>query len=105
MHTPQRPGHVAGKVAFITGGAGGIGQAIALRLGQEGARTVLSDLDPVAGQAAVQARQAQGLRAMKEHGGVIVNIVNIGSVSVRYRPTSARQAAPLMAAARAVCGR
>ncbi len=39
-----RRGRVAGKVAVITGGTGGIGQAIALRLGAEGAQVVLTDL-------------------------------------------------------------
>ncbi len=34
-----------GKVAFITGAASGIGKAIALRLGQEGAQLFLADID------------------------------------------------------------
>lgn len=38
-------GRVAGRVAMVTGAAGGIGQAIARRFGQEGARLVLSDID------------------------------------------------------------
>jgi NAD(P)-dependent dehydrogenase (short-subunit alcohol dehydrogenase family) len=38
-------GRLAGKVAMITGAAGGIGQAIARRFADEGARIVLSDLD------------------------------------------------------------
>jgi NAD(P)-dependent dehydrogenase (short-subunit alcohol dehydrogenase family) len=35
----------ADKVAIITGGAGGIGLAVAQRLGSEGARVVVADLD------------------------------------------------------------
>jgi NAD(P)-dependent dehydrogenase (short-subunit alcohol dehydrogenase family) len=35
----------AGKVAWITGGAGGIGAAVARRLAEEGARVLLSDVD------------------------------------------------------------
>ena len=38
-------GRVAGKVAIVTGAAGGIGFAIAQRLAQEGAIVVLADLD------------------------------------------------------------
>ena len=36
---------LAGRVAFITGGAGGIGSAIAERLMKEGASVVLADID------------------------------------------------------------
>ena len=36
---------LAGKVALVTGGAGGIGQAIGARFVQEGARVVLGDLN------------------------------------------------------------
>lgn len=41
---------VQGKVALITGAASGLGKADALRLAQEGANVVLTDIDP-AGQA------------------------------------------------------
>jgi NAD(P)-dependent dehydrogenase (short-subunit alcohol dehydrogenase family) len=34
----------AGKVAIVTGGAAGLGAAIALRLGQEGAAVVIADI-------------------------------------------------------------
>ena len=57
-------GRAAGKVASVTGAAGGIGQAIALRLGQQGASIVLNELDPVAGQAAAQALREQGIPAL-----------------------------------------
>ena len=40
-----KPRALAGKVAFITGGAGGIGMASARRLMQDGACVVLCDID------------------------------------------------------------
>jgi len=44
-------GQVEGKVAFITGGASGIGAACARLLASEGARVVITDLDDAAGKA------------------------------------------------------
>ncbi len=40
-----KPKSLAGRVALVTGGAGGIGQAIAARLMGEGACVVLADID------------------------------------------------------------
>jgi rhamnulose-1-phosphate aldolase/alcohol dehydrogenase len=45
------PKALAGRVAFVTGGAGGIGSAIAARLLSEGACVVLADIDEAAAQA------------------------------------------------------
>src|SRR5690606_9358103 len=40
-----KPKSLAGRVAFVTGGAGGIGRATAARLMEEGACVVLADID------------------------------------------------------------
>ena len=47
--TPGSGGRVAGKVAIITGAASGLGKADALRLAEEGARLVLTDINAGAG--------------------------------------------------------
>ena len=44
-------GRVAGKVALVTGGAKGLGEADARALAAEGARVVLTDVDEARGQA------------------------------------------------------
>lgn len=46
-------GLVADKVALVTGGGAGIGQAAALGLAAEGARVVVADIDPEAGEGTV----------------------------------------------------
>ncbi len=43
-----KPKSLAGRVAFITGGAGGIGQAIGRKFASEGACVVLADIDVTA---------------------------------------------------------
>ncbi len=48
------------KVAIVTGGAGGIGAAIATRLASEGATVVVSDVNLEAAQAVAQAIDAAG---------------------------------------------
>ncbi|MGQ0431192.1 MAG: 3-oxoacyl-ACP reductase [Microthrixaceae bacterium] len=45
---------LSGRVAVITGGAGGIGRATAQRLAAEGAMVVIADLDPESGAAAAE---------------------------------------------------
>jgi NAD(P)-dependent dehydrogenase (short-subunit alcohol dehydrogenase family) len=44
-------GQVDGKVALVTGGASGIGEACALTLAREGARVVITDIDDARGKA------------------------------------------------------
>ena len=51
---------LAGKVVVVTGGAAGIGKATALRFAAEGARLVLWDLSPEAGEAAAAEVSAAG---------------------------------------------
>ena len=47
-------GRVEGKVAIVTGAASGMGRADAIRLAEEGARVVLTDLNEADGQAVAE---------------------------------------------------
>ena len=47
-------GRVEGKVAIVTGAASGMGRADAIRLAEEGARVVLTDLNETDGQAVAE---------------------------------------------------
>jgi 3-oxoacyl-[acyl-carrier protein] reductase len=51
---------LASKVALVTGGARGIGQAICARFAAEGARVMVADLDGAAAEAAAAALRAAG---------------------------------------------
>lgn len=58
------------RVALITGGAGGIGRAVARRFGAAGARIVLADIDAQAGSEAVSELTALGFAATSLRGDV-----------------------------------
>ena len=56
-------GRVEGKVAVVTGGASGIGRACALRLAEEGAAVVITDIQDGPGKAVAQEILATGGKA------------------------------------------
>jgi 3-oxoacyl-[acyl-carrier protein] reductase len=57
-------GRLAGQVAVVTGGASGIGRAIALRFAAEGARVAIADVQREAAERVVQEIGAAGGTAM-----------------------------------------
>src|SRR6266404_6647696 len=57
-------GQVDGKVALVTGGASGIGEACAETLAREGARVVISDIDDARGNELASAIDAAGHEAV-----------------------------------------
>ncbi len=63
-------GQVQGKVAFVTGGASGIGAACARTLAREGAKVVVTDLDDIRGNALVAEINAAGGSAIYLHQDV-----------------------------------
>jgi NAD(P)-dependent dehydrogenase (short-subunit alcohol dehydrogenase family) len=63
-------GRVQNKVALITGGAMGLGQASAQRLAEEGAKVVITDIADSEGQAAADSINASGGEAIFLHHDV-----------------------------------
>jgi len=89
---------LAGQVAYVTGGAGGIGSAICRLLAQEGASVVVADLDEEGGKAVAgelgqpsigvwvdvtdEGAVAESFRrAVLEYGGVDIVVSNAGLAS------------------------
>ena len=62
--TENQTGRYAGKVAFITGAASGIGRAAALAFAREGASVVAADLSGEGNRETVRLIEQQGGRAL-----------------------------------------
>src|SRR3954454_21136131 len=74
---------LAGKVAFITGAASGIGRATAVLFAREGAQVVVADIAPEAGEETAQ---------LAGHGATFVHtdVTNEASVQAAIRTTMER---------------
>jgi len=78
-----RPKSLAGKVAFITGGAGGIGRVTAARMLQQGACVVLADIDEESlGDAVADMSAAYGRDVVR---GVVCDVTSEESVIAAIR--------------------
>jgi NAD(P)-dependent dehydrogenase (short-subunit alcohol dehydrogenase family) len=75
------PGRLSGKVAVVTGGAGGIGRETARRFAEEDARVCIADLADELGQEA--ASEIEGLY-------VHADVTDEGDVQRMYRETAER---------------
>ena len=92
------PDELAGKVAFVTGGAGGIGSAVARSLASRGACVVVCDVDEAGAGVVAESLPEPGIpvradvtdegevagayrRAILEYGGVDVVVSNAGLAS------------------------
>lgn len=77
---------LAGKVALVTGGGSGIGRAIAQRLGAEGARVAVADLDVEGAQATVAPLAERGVAVRADVTDFAAAQVAVRHVAERFGP-------------------
>ena len=81
-----KPKALAGRVALVTGGAGGIGSATAERMLQEGACVMLADIDAAALDATVQSLSARhGTDVLRS---VVMDVTDEGAVAAAFAQTA-----------------
>ncbi|MEM7099614.1 MAG: glucose 1-dehydrogenase [Pseudomonadota bacterium] len=68
--TESNGGRLIGKVALVTGGASGIGRGCAIRLAEEGAAVIVTDIQDAMGEETVATIADAGGRALFKHHDV-----------------------------------
>ncbi len=81
---------LTGKVAFITGGGGGIGRATAERFAEEGAKVVIAEIDAERGEAAAVSARARAKNSGGDAHFIQCDVRDRASVEAAFTETVAR---------------